>query len=125
MKWMLISGAVLVALGAIPAVLVITHMHSFIALVLLATAGMVALTIGAMSRGFRRYSSRIQTSMGEVTRAAEQALNGQKVIRIFGGQDREEARFDDINRRNFMFNLKLAATRAARRRTASMFLVLS
>ncbi len=66
-----------------------------------------------MSRAFRRYGARIQTSMGNVTRAAEQALLGHRVVKLFEGQAFEQAQFEKINRRNFKLNLRLVATRAA------------
>jgi subfamily B ATP-binding cassette protein MsbA len=72
----------------------------------------IALSIGAMARAFRRYSMRIQNSMGDVTRVANQAFTGQKVIKIFAGQGYERERFAEINRQNFRFNIRLAATRA-------------
>ncbi len=73
----------------------------------------VALLVAVMSRAFRRYSTRIQNSMGDVTRVTEQSLQGQRVVKIFGGQEHELTRFDEINSRNFRLNLRLMATRAA------------
>lgn len=79
--------------------------------------GIVAPTIGVlvgyMSRAFRRYSGRIQDSMGDVTRVTEQSLQGHRIVKVFQGQDYERTQFDVINRRNFRLNVRLAATRAA------------
>lgn len=73
----------------------------------------VAVLVAVMSRAFRRHSTRIQSSMGDVTRVAEQSVHGQRIIKMFEGQPYEQRRFDDINARNFRLNLRLAATRAA------------
>ena len=81
-------------------------------LILAVVGPIVALLLGAMSRAFRRYSQRIAGSMGDVTRVTSQALRGQRVVKVFSGQEYETARFDEINKRNLRFNLKLVATRA-------------
>jgi subfamily B ATP-binding cassette protein MsbA len=73
----------------------------------------IGVLVAAMGRAFRRYSTRIQSSMGDVTRVAEQSLQGQRIVKIFGGQEQERAQFEAINERNFRLNLRLAATRAA------------
>jgi subfamily B ATP-binding cassette protein MsbA len=72
----------------------------------------IALVIGAMSRAFRRYSTRIQHSMGDVTKLAEQSLHGHRVVKVFEGQDQEREQFKDVNVRNFRFNTRLVAVQA-------------
>jgi subfamily B ATP-binding cassette protein MsbA len=73
----------------------------------------VAFVISRMSRAFRRYSSRIQTSMGDVTKITEQSLHGQRIVKVFEGQEHERSQFADINQRNFRFNVRLVAVQAA------------
>lgn len=72
----------------------------------------VGMMVGYMSRAFRRHSTRIQSSMGDVTRVAEQSLQGHRIIKVFQGEEHERAQFEEINRRNFRLNLRLTATRA-------------
>ncbi len=62
---------------------------------------------------FRRISRRIQGSMGDVTHVAQEVIEGQRVVKVFGGQDYEQRRFERANERNRQLNLKLAVTRAA------------
>jgi subfamily B ATP-binding cassette protein MsbA len=81
-------------------------------LVLAIVGPVLAGLLSAMSRAFRRYGTRIQGSMGDVTRAVGQALQGQRVVKIYAGQQYETERFDEINRRNFRLHLRLVATRA-------------
>jgi subfamily B ATP-binding cassette protein MsbA len=57
-----------------------------------------------MSRALRRYSKRIQHSMGDVTKLAEQSLHSHRVVKVFEGQDQEREQFKDVNVRNFRFN---------------------
>ncbi len=66
-----------------------------------------------INRRFRRISSAIQDSMGEVTRVVEQSIAGQDVIKSYGAQEAEASYFSKVNQRNMQFNLKLAATSAA------------
>jgi len=77
------------------------------------TAPVVAILVAMMSKAFRRYSTRIQASMGDATRVTEQALSGHRIVKIFGGKEYEQRQFDEINRRNYKVNLKIVATRAA------------
>ncbi len=77
------------------------------------TAPVVAVLVAIMSKAFRRYSTRIQASMGDATRVTEQALSGHRIVKIFGGQEYEQQQFDEINRHNYKVNLRIVATRAA------------
>jgi ATP-binding cassette, subfamily B, bacterial MsbA len=72
----------------------------------------VVLVVAAMSRAFRRYSARIQASMGDVTRLTEQSLHGHRVVKVFEGQDHERKQFQDVNARNFRFNVRIVAVHA-------------
>jgi subfamily B ATP-binding cassette protein MsbA len=72
----------------------------------------VVLVVAAMSRAFRRYSARIQASMGDVTRLTEQSLHGHRVVKVFEGQEHERQQFQDVNTRNFRFNVRIVAVHA-------------
>jgi len=65
-----------------------------------------------INRSFRRYSARIQASMGDVTRVAKEALDGHKVIKIFNAEGHEEQLFDIANERNRHSNMRLIGARA-------------
>lgn len=69
----------------------------------------VVFVVALMSRAFRRYSARIQASMGDVTRLTEQSLHGHRVVKVFEGQDHERQQFQDVNTRNFRFNVRIVA----------------
>jgi len=73
----------------------------------------VAILIVYVNRRFRRISTNIQDAMGSVTHIAEEAISSQKVIKIFGGQGQEQGRFDRVNERNRLQNMKFIATREA------------
>jgi len=72
----------------------------------------IALLIRILGKAFRRYSSKIQDSVGEVTQVTDEVLSGHRIVKIFGGQDYEMNRLvavDDGNRRQ---NLKLIRSRS-------------
>jgi len=84
-----------------------------LALVLLVGAPFIAQVINVINRRFRRYSTRIQDSVGDVTQIAEEAIEGQRVVKTFGGEGYELDRFDAANEKNRMLNMKLLKTNAA------------
>ncbi len=81
-------------------------------LILLATIPLVAIVVAYVSKKFRRYSQRIQLSMGTVSDVSEESVEANREIKIFGGQDYELNKFDDINKHNRKQYLKFAATTA-------------
>ena len=76
-------------------------------------APIVAALIALMSRAFRRYGMRIQTTMGDATRVTDEALSGLRVVKVFEGQGQQQRRFSEINERNRKQFMKLVAARAA------------
>ena len=72
----------------------------------------IAALIQVLGRAFRRYSGRIQDSVGEVTQVAEEVLTGNRVVKIFGGYDYESERLAEVDQRNFRQNLKLIRSRS-------------
>ena len=62
---------------------------------------------------FRRYSARIQSSMGDITRVAKEGLDGQRVIRAFNAQDYQIRQFEEVNERNRHSYMRLIGTKAA------------
>ena len=80
--------------------------------VVFVVAPLIALTARVLSRHFRRYSSRIQENMGEVSRITDEALRGLRIIKVFGGTLRENERFARANESNKSLHLKLIMARA-------------
>jgi len=79
----------------------------------LIVAPVIAGVISYVSRRFRRVSARIQENVGIVTQAAEEAITGQRVVKVHNGQAYERERFDVINERHRWLWMKLMATRSA------------
>ena len=72
----------------------------------------IAALIQVLGKAFRRYSGRIQDSVGEVTQVTEEVLTGNRVVKIFGGYDYESERLAEVDERNFRQNMKLIRTRS-------------
>ncbi len=72
----------------------------------------IAALIQVLGKAFRRYSGRIQDSVGEVSQVTEEVLTGNRVVKIFGGYNYESERLAEVDERNFRQNLKLIRSRA-------------
>ncbi len=83
-----------------------------LALFVLALAPPISWLIQYINRSFRRYSARIQASMGDVTRVAKEALDAQRVIKSFNAEQYEESIFAEANERNRRSNMRLIGARA-------------
>ncbi|MFZ5594488.1 MAG: lipid A export permease/ATP-binding protein MsbA [Pseudomonadota bacterium] len=89
------------------------YLNWMLALTFLIAGPFIALLIAYVNKRFRRISGRIQASMGGVTEAVEQAIEGQRVIKIFGGQRHQTGIFDKVNEANRRQQMKMTATREA------------
>ena len=77
------------------------------------------------SKRFRRISERIQSSMGDVTHVASEAVTGYRVMRAFGGEKYEQDRFSSASDRNRRQNLKMVATKASSAQVIQVFVAIS
>ena len=78
----------------------------------LAVAPLIAWLIQLVNKAFRRYAARIQSSMGDLTQVAKEALDGQRLIKVYNAQPHEAARFERAIEANRFQNMKLVRTRA-------------
>ena len=72
----------------------------------------IAVLIRALGIAFRRYSNRIQDSVGEVTQVTEEIVRGNWVVKMFGGYAYERDRLADVDEKNRRQNLKLIRVRS-------------
>jgi subfamily B ATP-binding cassette protein MsbA len=66
-------------------------------LVSLILAPIVATSVRYVSRRSRTLSKRLQDSMGGVTHVADEAIDGRRVVRVYGGEKSEGTRFGQVN----------------------------
>ena len=72
----------------------------------------VALLVRLLGIAFRRYSGRIQDSVGEVTQVTDEVIRGNWVVKAFGGFIYERDRLVEVDERNRKQNLKLIRVRS-------------
>jgi ATP-binding cassette, subfamily B, bacterial MsbA len=71
-------------------------------------APFIAWIMQVANRSFRRYSRRIQNSMGDITRVAKEAIDAHRLIKLFNAEDHQVERFEPVNELNRSSNMKLA-----------------
>jgi len=83
-----------------------------LSLIFIMTAPIIALMAVYVSKRFRKISRRIQASMGDTAHIAEEAIEGQQIIKTFQGQQQEEDNFERANESNRKQNMKMILTTA-------------
>jgi subfamily B ATP-binding cassette protein MsbA len=78
----------------------------------LVAAPLIAWLIQRINSRFRRYSARIQSSMGDVTRVAKEAIDGHRLIKLFNAQAFEAQQFEAVNEQNRQSYMRLIRTKA-------------
>jgi ATP-binding cassette, subfamily B, bacterial MsbA len=104
--------AVLDGLMIIGQVSVMLYNSARLTLALFVLAPLIAGVVYAVGRRYRRISQRIQNSVSSVTGIVDEVVNGQREVKIYGGQDYERNRFADANTTIRRLNLKVAGTNA-------------
>lgn len=79
----------------------------------LVMAPIIALVVSLVNRKFRTISKRVQQAMGGVSDVTAEAVNAHRVIKVFGGQQQEQNRFDKVNENARRYGMRLVATRLA------------
>ena len=64
-------------------------------LITFATIPPMALAVRTFNRRLRKFTRQTQRSMGDITQVLQESIEGQKVVKIFGGQPYERARFGE------------------------------
>ena len=82
-------------------------------LMFLLVAPVIALVVGYTSRLFRKFSTRMQKSVGKITHIVEESITGHRIVKIFGGQKYEIRKFEHANERYIRNNLRKVMTKAA------------
>ena len=88
------------------------YMNWRLALFCIVAAPIIAWLMQIANRSFRRYSERIQNSMGDITRVAKEAIDAHRLIKIFNAEDHQTERFEQVNEHNRASNMKLIRARA-------------
>ena len=81
-------------------------------LVMLGILPVIGLMVVSASRKFRKQSKKIQLAMGDVTHVASETIQGYRVVRSFGGEPYEQARFRQVTEDNAARQLRMTKTGA-------------
>ncbi len=81
-------------------------------LVMVAILPIIALMVSSTSKKFRKQSKKIQVAMGDVTHVASETIQNYRVVRSFGGEPYERARFLESSVSNTDKQLRMIKTNA-------------
>ena len=84
-----------------------------LSLTFLLIAPLVGKIVTIASKRFRRYSTQMQDSMGDVTQITDESIKGHRVIRTFNAADFVSKKLLAASERNRRQNMKMALTRSA------------
>jgi len=82
-------------------------------LLALVAAPLIGWVLGGINRRFRRHSARIQQSMGDFTRVAQETLAAQRLIKTSTAEHSQQRRFEAVNEQNRRNHQRLLRARAA------------
>jgi len=88
------------------------YVNPKLTLISLVVAPLIATLIRRINLLFRRYSRRIQASMGDVTRVAKEAIEAPRVVRVFNAQDYQAGVFEQVNEHNRRSHMRLMLTKS-------------
>jgi len=72
----------------------------------------VAVIVRLLNVAFRRYSTRIQDSVGEVSQVTDEIVRGNWIVKAFGGYEYERGRFAKADGKNRKQHLKMIRVRS-------------
>lgn len=107
LKTMLREGLTIIAL-----VSYMLYLNWELTAVFFIVAPAIGLVVHVVGKHFRRYSKRIQDSMGSVTEVTAESLSGLDDVRIYGATEQVGERFESVSLFNKQQSLKLAFVQA-------------
>ena len=92
-------------------------------LIALTMGPLVGWLVSVINRRFRRYSRRIQDSMGDVTRVAKESFEAPRLIKVYNAEGHLAEQFDAVNAHNVRSNMKLILTKGISNPTVQLVTV--
>lgn len=84
-----------------------------LALAFLLIAPVVAVVVRVVARRLRRMSLHLQGSMGDMTHVLDETIRGRRMIKIYGGQERQRLVFRDVANWIRSYSMKIVTASAA------------
>jgi len=104
----LVVRTTLTILGSIGFMLWFNARLTLIALIVTPLLGWL---VSVINYKFRRYSRRIQDSMGDVTRVAKEGFESPRLIKVYNAEAHLAGQFDAVDAHNLRSNMRLILTR--------------
>lgn len=103
-SWFVVLRDVLTVIGLVGYML---YLDWRLTLIFAAILPLIGMYIKKITPKLKANAHRVQQSMGDMTKTAEEAISGQRIVKIFGGQNFETKRFSEIVKNNRMIELRL------------------
>ncbi len=86
-------------------------MNTRLTLIALTMGPLIAWLVNLINRKFRRYSRRIQDSMGDITRVAKETLEAPRIVKVYNAQTHQLSQFETVNEHNRRSYMRLILTK--------------
>jgi subfamily B ATP-binding cassette protein MsbA len=86
-------------------------MNARLALIALVMGPLVGWLVSVINFKFRRYSRRIQDSMGDVTRVAKESFEAPRLVKVYNAEAHLDRQFAAVNEHNRRSNMRLVLTK--------------
>ncbi|HEY7638914.1 MAG TPA: lipid A export permease/ATP-binding protein MsbA [Steroidobacteraceae bacterium] len=103
--------AVREALTIIGSIAYLFVLNARLALIAITMGPVVSWLVTIINRKFRRYSRRIQDSMGDITRVAKETLDAPRIVKVYNAQGYQNAQFETVNEHNRRSYMRLVLTK--------------
>jgi subfamily B ATP-binding cassette protein MsbA len=100
------------------------YLNAALSVVFLVVGPILALAVRYATKRFRKVSRRIQDRVGDLTHAAQEVIDGHRVVKAFGGQAYESDHFSAINEKTRALQMKMIATEAINTPVVQLILAL-
>ena len=88
------------------------YLNGLLSFIILLTIPPIAFLVYKISSRFRKISTEIQDSMGDVSHITSEIVEGHREVKTFGSQQYESRRFEQANQKNRSQSMKMVATSA-------------
>ena len=105
--------------------LYLVYLDWVLTLIFLIIGPVVALFVRFMSKRFRAVSTSIQSSMGHIAHVAKEAIEGQRILKTYGGHEKETRYFEQANEDNRQQYLRKATVSAMAIPVVELFIAFS
>ena len=105
--------------------LYLVYLDWVLTLIFLVIGPVVALFVRFMSKRFRAVSTSIQSSIGHIAHVAKEAIEGQRILKTYGGHEKETRYFEQANEDNRQQYLRKATVSAMAIPVVELFIAFS